>query len=530
MPCIPAKPRIIVTCNTQFLSLNSSYSDLPIEMGKDLEPCNLVSESESLIPVVENPKFVCSLKRKRPPKIQIPNVLQEILVDTQIKFGCSPVKNDEIYCFEDLGVGVCSIKGKKKFMEDTHKIVSSIGGNAKKGFFGVYDGHGGRKAAEFVAESLHKNVIELLHNCDGNMAKEEAVKAAYLKTDREFLEQEVSSGSCCVTALIEGSEMVVSNLGDCRAVLCRGGVAEALTKDHRAGMEEERKRIEDKPHSTILDLTPDMDFLVLASDGLWEEVGNQEAIDIVQQSCIFDKKPELPIDGSNNKIQRSLKVNDDDYACVSTSSSPKVKRVSLNRQKKKTTLSPSLSFRKTDNSIMAKEDVSYFDNNNLSPVKLGITSVFSNKNMKTPSPSPSYNSYKKIEKDGLSDFDSENHSPPTKLRRTSLFSHKNMKNLSLSPSCQKTENTSTVKEGLSEFYNKNESPAKLRRTPLFSPKSIKTQSPNRENKRPTSDGLVAACKKLVNLAVSRGSMDDITVMVVDLKHYKLDRNALLSTL
>uniref|UniRef100_A0A803L0V0 protein-serine/threonine phosphatase n=1 Tax=Chenopodium quinoa TaxID=63459 RepID=A0A803L0V0_CHEQI len=511
-------------------------------MGKDLEPCNFVSESESLIPVVENPKFVCSLKRKRPPKIQIPNVLQEISVDTQIKFGCSPVKNDGIYCFEDLGVGVCSIKGKKKFMEDTHKIVSSIDGNAKKGFFGVYDGHGGRKAAEFIAESLHKNVIELLDNCDGNMAKEEAVKAAYLKTDREFLEQEVSSGSCCVTALIEGSKMVVSNLGECRAVLCRGGVAEALTKDHRAGMEEERKRIEDKnsirelgefgdahlkdwvvsqPHSTILDLTPDMDFLVLASDGLWEEVGNQEAIDIVQQSCMF------PIDDLNNKNQRSLKVNDDEYACVSTSSSPKVKRVSLSKQKKKTTLSPSLSFRKMDSSIMAKEDVSYFDNNNHSPVKLGITSVFSNKNMKTPSPSPSY---KKIEKEGLSDFDNENHSPPTKLRRTSLFSHKNMKNHSLSPSCKRTENTCTVKEGLSDFYNKNESPAKLRRTPLFSPKSIKTQSPNRENKRPTSDGLVAACKKLVNLAVSRGTMDDITVMVVDLKHYKLDRNALLSTL
>lgn len=27
-----------------------------------------------------------------------------------------------------------------------------------------------------------------------------------------------------------------------------------------------------QPDTTILDLTPDMDFLVLASDGLWEEV------------------------------------------------------------------------------------------------------------------------------------------------------------------------------------------------------------------------------------------------------------------
>jgi len=58
-----------------------------------------------------------------------------------------------------------------------------------QGFFGVFDGHGGRKAAEFVAESLHKNVIDMLANREESMAKEEAVKAAYLRTDKEFLEQ-----------------------------------------------------------------------------------------------------------------------------------------------------------------------------------------------------------------------------------------------------------------------------------------------------------------------------------------------------
>lgn len=46
--------------------------------------------------------------------------------------------------------------------------------------------------------------------------------------------------------MIEGQEVVISNLGDCRAVLCRGGVAEALTKDHRVEQEDERKRIEAK--------------------------------------------------------------------------------------------------------------------------------------------------------------------------------------------------------------------------------------------------------------------------------------------
>lgn len=59
--------------------------------------------------------------------------------------------------------------------------------------------------------------------------------------------QGLGSGACCVTALIDGREMVVSNLGDCRAVLCMGGgSAEALTTDHRPAQEEERRRIEDK--------------------------------------------------------------------------------------------------------------------------------------------------------------------------------------------------------------------------------------------------------------------------------------------
>lgn len=58
--------------------------------------------------------------------------------------------------------------------------------------------------------------------------------------------QSLASGACCVTALIEGQQVVVSNVGDCRAVLCRGGVAEALTVDHTAEREDERKRIENQ--------------------------------------------------------------------------------------------------------------------------------------------------------------------------------------------------------------------------------------------------------------------------------------------
>ena len=47
------------------------------------------------------------------------------------------------------------------------------------------------------------------------------------------------------------------NVGDCRAVLCRGGLAEALTTDHKPDNEEEQKRIEDE---VLIDL-----FFLLAN-------------------------------------------------------------------------------------------------------------------------------------------------------------------------------------------------------------------------------------------------------------------------
>ena len=55
----------------------------------------------------------------------------------------------------------------------------------------------------------------------------------------------MKSGACSVSALVTEGQLVVANAGDCKAVLCRGGKAEALTTLHRANNKEERQRIED---------------------------------------------------------------------------------------------------------------------------------------------------------------------------------------------------------------------------------------------------------------------------------------------
>ncbi|KAM1103015.1 hypothetical protein ACFX19_011766 [Malus domestica] len=422
-----------------------------------------------------------SLKRKRPPMIAIPNVLQEIKTEKLRDF----TPQNGAVCFNGIGVGVSASKGKKKFMEDTHKIVSCLQGQkSKKAFFGVYDGHGGKRAADFVAENLHNNIVEMM---EMHTETEEAVKAGYLKTDQEFLEQGLGSGTCCVTALIEGQEVVISNLGDCRAVLCRGGVAEALTKDHKAEQEDERNRIEHEggyvefhrgawrvhgvlsvsrsigdahlknwvvaePETKILQLTPDMEFLVLASDGLWGEVDNQEAIDTVKRLCSIQKKSAPSGD----------LLNDDDYGCVSVSPLSKLRRISLVKQVK---------------------------------------------GMQSPGFKKAVNSWQ----DSENDFASENESPPSKSRRISLVKRLNTK---MESPKKETQSPDSWKDSENEFPNENERPpSKSRRISVVKRESTKIQ--------PTSSGgLVAACKELVRLAMSRGSLDDITVMIIDLNHFR----------
>ncbi|KAK1355615.1 Protein phosphatase 1K, mitochondrial [Heracleum sosnowskyi] len=66
-------------------------------------------------------------------------------------------------------------------------------------------------------------------------------------TDIDILENVVGSrgGSTTVTTiLIDGKKLVVANVGDSRAILCRNGKAEGITVDHRPL--KEKKQVEDR--------------------------------------------------------------------------------------------------------------------------------------------------------------------------------------------------------------------------------------------------------------------------------------------
>ncbi|CAN4098724.1 unnamed protein product [Withania somnifera] len=245
-----------------------------------------------------------ALKRKRPTRLDLPVV-------ASISFGNFPVTPaavTDLVEAEGDGYSVCCKRGRKGAMEDRHSAMVNLQVDSKQGAFGIFDGHGGVKAAVFAAENLNKNVMnELGKTTDDKI--EVAVKNGYLKTDSEFLNQDV-----------RWIVLFVSNAGDCRAVVSRRGLAEALTSDHRPSRKDEKDRIEAsggyvdcchgvwriqgslavsrgigdqylkqwvtaEPETRILELNPDLEFLVLASDGLWDTVSNQEAVDIARPLC-----------------------------------------------------------------------------------------------------------------------------------------------------------------------------------------------------------------------------------------------------
>nr|GMD22301.1 probable protein phosphatase 2C 25 [Ipomoea batatas] len=298
-------------------SSSSPLSPLRVHRLSKPPPSGLIQTCSDCSPSSSSATSPTDLKRKRPARLNIPIV--------PMSFGPATPSSvmEDLVEFEGDGYSVCCKRGRRGgAMEDRYSALLNLHGDPKQGIFGVFDGHGGAKAAEYAAQNLSKNILDEIEKSENEEEIKEAVKHGYLKTDSEFVEQDLRGGCCCVTALMRNGNLVVSNAGDCRAVLSRGGVAEALTSDHRPSRPDEKDRIEAlggyvdcgrsgvwriqgslavsrgigdrslkqwitaEPETRILTLDSQLDFLILASDGLWDKVSTQEAVDVARAFCV----------------------------------------------------------------------------------------------------------------------------------------------------------------------------------------------------------------------------------------------------
>lgn len=137
--------------------------------------------------------------------------------------------------------GLISLIGRRREMEDAVTVKPGLlsKGNRKYDFFGVYDGHGGSRAAHACREWLHRLVIEEIveeEEDDESINWEKVMRESFVKMDEEVEKkgaEMATMGSTAVVAMVSEEEVIVANCGDSRAVLSRGGVTVPLSIDHK---------------------------------------------------------------------------------------------------------------------------------------------------------------------------------------------------------------------------------------------------------------------------------------------------------
>ncbi|VFQ89866.1 unnamed protein product [Cuscuta campestris] len=240
--------------------------------------------------------------------------------------------------------GYASCPGKRSSMEDFYETrIDGIDGEVI-GLFGVFDGHGGARAAEYVKQNLFSNLIKHPNFISDTKS---AIADAYSHTDSEFLKSENSqnkdAGSTASTAILVGDRLLVANVGDSRAVICRGGHAIAVSRDHKPDQKDERQRIEEAggfvmwagtwrvggvlavsrafgdrllkqyvvadPEIKEERVDSSLEFLILASDGLWDVVTNEEAVSMVKPI----KEPE---EGAKRLMQEAYERGSSDNITI----------------------------------------------------------------------------------------------------------------------------------------------------------------------------------------------------------------------
>ncbi|OQS00146.1 hypothetical protein THRCLA_06190, partial [Thraustotheca clavata] len=158
--------------------------------------------------------------------------------------------------------GINDDMGYRKHMEDAHTLIQDMNissltkfGLAPQSFFGIFDGHGGHEASQYLNLHLHKHVItqvqsrtsliESANNEEIDSIIIESLEAAFKQTDEAFLKESdrPQAGSTATTVFIAGSRMYIANVGDSRTVLSRRGKAVRLSNDHKPSRPDEAQRI-----------------------------------------------------------------------------------------------------------------------------------------------------------------------------------------------------------------------------------------------------------------------------------------------
>ena len=141
----------------------------------------------------------------------------------------------------ELGVGTHVMQGDRSYQED-RVVAHRLADGSHSVMMAVYDGHCGDHASEFASHNLHVYLGQAL----SHLSAPEALRHAFHQTSEDnIMAGDEESGTTAVVCMLTAgdSELHIANVGDSRAVLCRGGKASQITTDHKPDDEVEYARI-----------------------------------------------------------------------------------------------------------------------------------------------------------------------------------------------------------------------------------------------------------------------------------------------
>lgn len=243
-----------------------------------------------------------------------------------------PLRSPSLWCDPEeicpiIEIGVADTQGRRTTMEDSCTLHGDFLGDGQYDLVCMYDGHGGSKYAEAAARIFPAQLAACLCGGCGDDDNEEPPSmeamfaTAYHETNEAAaaeLPGEVLQGTTAVAGLLAREEGVlhIANVGDTRAVMCRGGGAVRLSVDHKNLCESEYLRIaaaggyvtengrlqgvlamsralgdvtlkplvSDVPHYCRVDISPEDEFVIFACDGVWDEVSDDVAVRVVRKA------------------------------------------------------------------------------------------------------------------------------------------------------------------------------------------------------------------------------------------------------
>ncbi|ESQ46679.1 hypothetical protein EUTSA_v10000194mg [Eutrema salsugineum] len=326
--------------------------------GKPPNPLSFSSSSSAAIyrQSFDGDRFLSPCNKRS--LVRHPSLVKTKVSDISVEndFTLEKKNKSEFEFVPAMRSGAWSDIGSRSSMEDAYlcldNFMDSFGlKNSEEGpsaFYGVFDGHGGKHAADFACHHIPRYIVE-----DQEFPSEinKVISSAFLQTDTAFseacaLDGSLSSGTTALAAILFGRSLVVANAGDCRAVLSRQGKAIEMSKDHKPMSSKERRRIEAsggsvydgylngqlnvaralgdfhmegmkkkkdgsnggpliaEPEIMSTKLTEEDEFLIIGCDGVWDVFMSQNAVDFARRRL---QEHNDPVMCSKELVEEALK-------------------------------------------------------------------------------------------------------------------------------------------------------------------------------------------------------------------------------